>query len=227
VGHNFLVVKHDFLVGSYMAKKISAFQSKVEDEVKEKYGSLEELALFIMFEKPYLLKSKGLESASAEKRAHELGLSVHSVNYLFATSVEFRDYLDTMIASEVYDIDSKKESLEVIREFATGKKKAKPSDVILADAHLRNLQGQNVDRQTKSESSTHVTLIFSGTPKEVGDESKIIEVAGAYTPLAGGISKLPEHKKLNAMPRTILSQATEEERNGEAFGVYSEDFEDS
>lgn len=77
-------------------------------EVQESWGSLEELAAFVMLER------RELVSADPEVVAAELGLSVASVRYLWFSSREFLALLDWHVMGGVWGVEARSRAMGVL-----------------------------------------------------------------------------------------------------------------
>lgn len=142
------------------------------DRVEEKYGTLEEFALFCMVDAPEVLSSE----VSAPVRAKMTGLDGRVLDFLLTKSPKFRALMRSAIANTYFGLAEEASHVKSVVAIATNKGKKVVSNkghivevdnsekaVIEAGRYLNEYRGTPLESSQRS-ATVGVQVIFGGLP---------------------------------------------------------------
>lgn len=163
------------------------------DRVEERYGSLEEFAMFCMVDAPEVLSP----DISAPVRAKLTGLDGRTLDFLLTKSPKFRTLMRSAIANSYFGLAEEAAHVKSVVAIATNKGKKVVSNkghivevdnsekaVIEAGRYLNEYRGTPLESSQRS-ATVGVQVVFGGLPAA---EAGSVDAAQAGQPVSGADS---------------------------------------
>lgn len=171
------------------------------EQVTDKYGSLEEFALFCLTDGKAILQT----NVSITKKAKVSGVDADALNFILQNSEKFRALMRSVLVNKEFDLAQERNHVKTVvgiatnagRKVVTNKGNTVSIDntergVLDAGRYLNELRNTPV-KSGEGSNTAPVTIIFGaagGEQKELDDDGKTITVDGGtlkrHSPLKAG-----------------------------------------